>query len=158
MNLQISRKIKINTPKITSKSENWTPAVNRQPEFPPEGHVKLSFALKINIMFHACRIPSRLLLQHFFQPEMCQIINVRISSRTTPGSSRVPPEWFWMHMEHPGRKYFQAENHHFRPKYFPSCRVLPLSRSRDLDNPRGSCFREMKIHTQSTMEKYLGPE
>ena len=24
--------------------------------------------------------------------------------------------------------------------------------------PRGSCFREMKIHTQPTMEKYLGPK
>ena len=54
-----------------------------------------------------------------------------MSSRTSRGASRVHPEWFWMHVEHPWEKYFRAQNHHFRAKYFPSCRVLFSARSRN---------------------------
>ena len=136
-----------------TQNHHWTPA-----RFPPEGLVKLFFALKMNIIFHACRNSTRLLLQHIFQPEICQITNVRTYHLEQPlGYPECPlsdSECIWKilarNISGPriiilGRDFF----HHGG---------LPVARSRDLDNPKGSCFREMKIHTQPTMEKYLGPK
>ena len=54
---------------------------------------------------------------------MSHFSNVRMSSSTAREASRVPPEWFWMHIVHPGKKYFRTENHHFCAKYFSSWRV-----------------------------------